>query len=76
MDTSTVATPGMRSVLRDRTHDEPIGTGRVLKRRRALRAHVMNAFRAMACGVSGPAAWARTLSFYRAANHSWTRQLG
>ena len=76
MDTITVTTPGMRSVSRNSMHDRSIGTGRVLKRRRVFRTDVMNAFRAMACGVSGPAAWTRTLSFYRAARQPWANQLG
>jgi hypothetical protein len=55
MDTIPLATPGMRSVSRNRTHDKSTGTGRVLKQQRVFRTDVMNAFRAMACGVSGAA---------------------
>jgi hypothetical protein len=76
MDTIPVTTPGMRSVSRNRTHDKSKGTGRVLKRHGVFRTDVMNAFRAMARGVSGPAAWTRTLSFYRAARQPWVKQLG
>jgi hypothetical protein len=76
MDTITVARPGMRSISRNRTHDKSTGTGRMLKRHGVFRTDVMNAFRAMARGVSGPAAWTRTLSFYRAARLPWAKQLG
>jgi hypothetical protein len=43
---------------------------------RHLRARVGAAFRRMAQGARRKSAYARTVAFYRATGHAWTRALG
>lgn len=76
MDIPRERNEGLAVVPGKQMHDKPIATRRADKRNRVRRAHVMSAFRAMAHGVSGAAAWTRTLSFYRTASSTWARQLG
>ena len=76
MDNPRRSTAGSGSISRKPMHDQSIAAGGADTRNRVRRIHVMNAFRAMARGVSAPAAWTRTLSFYRTASPTWARQLG
>jgi hypothetical protein len=41
-----------------------------------IRARVVRAFRRMARGTAGKAAYATTVRFYRSGGQAWTRQLG
>jgi hypothetical protein len=43
---------------------------------RSLRARVAVAFREIAHGVDGKAAWASTIAFFRSGGQAWSRQLG
>ena len=43
---------------------------------RRMRASVVKAFRRMARGLPGKAAYAATVRFYRSGGQAWTRQLG
>ena len=47
-----------------------------MRQARALRARVAAAFRRMARGVEGKAAYASTVRFYRSGGQAWARQLG
>ena len=42
---------------------------------RSMRARVAMAFRDMAHGVGGKAAWASTIAFYRSGGQAWTQRL-
>jgi hypothetical protein len=42
---------------------------------RSLRARVATAFRELAHGVPGKAAWISTIAFYRSGGQPWTSQL-
>lgn len=56
-----------------RTHQ---AARRSATRPRSLRASVTAAFRAIAHGTDGAAAWASTKAFYRSSGQAWTQQLG
>ena len=56
-----------------RTHAAARG---ITARPRSLRARVATAFRELAHGIPGKAAWVSTIAFYRARGQAWSRQLG
>lgn len=76
METMTTVQGRATRVSRRQVRGAHGAARRIAGQPRSMRARVAMAFRDMAHGVQGRAAYAATVAFFRATRHDWTRQLG
>ena len=73
--TTTIQGRASRAARRQARRPHSAGR-RTATQARSLRARVARAFRELAHGVPGKAAWISTIAFYRSGGQAWTHQLG
>ena len=73
--TMTIQARVTRATRRQARRTHALARG-ITARPRSMRARVATAFRELALGIPGKAAWASTIAYYRSGGQAWSRQLG
>ena len=76
METTTTIQGRANRAARRQARRPHTAARRTATQPRSLRARVAMAFRQLAHGVPGKAAWTSTIAFYRSGGQAWTKQLG